>query len=861
MTLRHIRILAVVLMSVSFFSCSDDDNKLLAPGISEELAAFRKSTIDSIIYKIAFDIPESEKDPISGNITITFSLKDTKNDVILDFNASPEKIKGITVNGETVDVKWKLEHIIISSDHLVEKNIVVIDFEAGDQSLNRYENYLYTLFVPERASTCFPLFDQPDLKARFRLSLSVPADWQAVANAPVKASDHTGETATYHFEETLPISSYLFFFAAGEFEVVTREVDGREMKMFHRETDTTKVNSNVDAIFDWHGKSLKWLESYTGIAYPFQKFDFVLIPSFQYGGMEHPGAILYNASALMLDASSTLNQKLGRARLIAHETSHMWFGDLVTMNWFNDVWLKEVFANFLAAKIVNPGFPEVNHDLQFLMAHYPGAYNIDRTQGTHPIQQPLDNLKNAGSLYGPVIYQKAPVVMRMLEQSIGENKMQSGLREYLNTYSFGNARWDDLINILSDEVTYNIEHWNNYWVKSAGMPVIYYDLRSKKKETIEKFSIRSGNQQKDEVAWRHQNLKVLFGYQDSTTVIPSQALESDSLNITDMRYPEYLFVNAGGLGYGYFRMGGDSKVQLLKRINEYSDPVMRAAIWINYYEAMLRGHLPPAQLMTRAIETLPVEKEALIIEYLTGIIQTIYWKFYDTQERLKVAPRLEGILLNMTLTAPSMNLRSAYFNTLKRIAITENGVMILKKIWTEEMALENLPLSERDFTSLAYELAVREVDGYQEILEEQKQSITNPDRRKKFEFVQPALSDDPAIRDAFFESLKSEKNRANEAWVLEGLSYLHHPLRAESSIKYIRPGLEMLEEIRTTGDIFFPARWLDNMLTGHGSAEADNEVRQFLYKHHNYPENLKNKILQSADILFRAVEIKNKTNK
>jgi hypothetical protein len=123
------------------------------------------------------------------------------------------------------------------------------------------------------------------------------------------------------------------------------------------ETDAAKVARNKDAIFDLHAKALDWLESYTTIPYPFGKFDFVLIPSFQFGGMEHPGAVYYNANSLLLDETATQNQYLGRASVISHETAHMWFGDLVTMRWFNDVWMKEVFANFMAAKIVNPSFP------------------------------------------------------------------------------------------------------------------------------------------------------------------------------------------------------------------------------------------------------------------------------------------------------------------------------------------------------------------------------------------------------------------------------------------------------------------------------------------------------------------------
>ena len=228
-----------------------------------------------------------------------------------------------------------------------------------------------------------------------------------------------GSAVTTRFAETEPLSTYLFSFVVGDFKVETAERNGRTFRMFHRETDAAKVARNKDAIFDLHARAIAFMEEYTGIPYAFGKFDFVVIPAFQFGGMEHAGKILYNASSLLLDESATQNQFLGRASVISHETAHMWFGDLVTMRWFNDVWMKEVFANFMAAKIVNPSFPEVNHDLRFLYAHYPAAYEVDRTAGTNAIRQPLDNLNEAGSLYGAIIYQKAPVIMRHLEALLG----------------------------------------------------------------------------------------------------------------------------------------------------------------------------------------------------------------------------------------------------------------------------------------------------------------------------------------------------------------------------------------------------------------------------------------------------------
>ena len=165
--------------------------------------------------------------------------------------------------------------------------------------------------------------------------------------------------------------------------------------------------------------------------------------------MEHVGAIDYKASTLFLDEGATQDQTLARASLVAHETAHMWFGDLVTMQWFDDVWMKEVFANFMADKITQVSGQKTQITTSSSsLDHYPAAYGIDRTAGANPIRQPLANLQNAGSLYGNIIYHKAPIMMRQLERLMGLDAFQQGLQEYLKTYAHGNATWPDLIKIL-----------------------------------------------------------------------------------------------------------------------------------------------------------------------------------------------------------------------------------------------------------------------------------------------------------------------------------------------------------------------------------------------------------------------------
>jgi len=412
---------------------------LPGPGVSEALARHRAESIRSVRYDLAFTIPPESGSPVLGRVILRFSLAAAQA-VVIDFSQPGDRVRRVNVSGTDARVSVVQGHLVIpASLTRAGENEVLIEFLAGDEPLNRNPEFLYTLFVPARAQRAFPCFDQPDLKARYTLSLDLPAGWVSASNGIVAATDITAGGTRVRFAETQPLPTYLFSFVAGKFSIEAAVRNGRSLRLLHRETDAAKVARNRDAIFDLHAAALAWLEDYTAIPYPFGKFDIVAIPSFQFGGMEHPGAILYNAASLLLDESATQNQMLDRASVIAHETSHMWFGDLVTMRWFNDVWMKEVFANFMAGKIVNPSFPQVNHDLRFLLSNYPAAYQVDRTAGTNAIRQPLANLDEAGQLYGAIIYQKAPVVMRQLELIVGEGALREGLREYLSTYAMVTA--------------------------------------------------------------------------------------------------------------------------------------------------------------------------------------------------------------------------------------------------------------------------------------------------------------------------------------------------------------------------------------------------------------------------------------
>ncbi|HSJ32420.1 MAG TPA: M1 family aminopeptidase, partial [Longimicrobiales bacterium] len=615
------------------------------PGLTAVLAAHRARTISELRYDLSFRIPADAGAAIDGALTLRFSLSDTTQPLVLDFDADEPHVAAVNSGGAPVSFELVNGHVVIPAAALKRgANELEMRFTAGDGSLNRNPDFLYTLFVPDRASNAFPSFDQPDLKAVYTLTLDVPAGWQAVANGVEQDVVEEGGRRRITFAPTEPISTYLFSFAAGKFAVETAERDGRTMHMFHRETDAEKLARSRDTIFDLHAAALRWLEDYTGIPYPFGKFDFVLVPSFQYGGMEHPGAILYNADRMLLEPAPTQNEQLGRASLIAHETAHMWFGDLVTMEWFDDVWMKEVFANFMAAKIVNPAFPDIDHDLRFLLAHHPTAYSVDRTAGTHAIRQQLDNLNEAGSLYGAIIYQKAPIVMRQLEVIAGETAFRDGMREYLRDHAFGNATWRDLVDILDRRTPQDLSAWSRVWVEESGRPDVRAGL------DIEDGRLRALTLYQEDPAGRSrvwpQRVDVQLAWQDTTMTVSvvSDAAAVEVPGVAGRATPRYVLPDARGLGYGNFMVDATTRRFLLDSLAAVSPAVARGTAVLALQDAMLDGEATPAALLDALMTAVVTEDERLLTARYLGMIGDVFWRFLTADARAHAAPALERLL-------------------------------------------------------------------------------------------------------------------------------------------------------------------------------------------------------------------------
>ena len=834
---------------IGLFTTAD----VLAPGVAQSLAQLRAAAISDVLYTLHFDIPLNASDPVRGEVDIRFTQTDMSLPIVLDFRAPAQNVTHVRLNGRAVPHEVITDHIVIAASELQPgEQYVSVSFQSTDTALNRQQDFMYALFVPDRASTAFPVFEQPDIKARYELTLTIPAQWQALANGAMLTRAPVANDAARHrlmFEQTLPISSYLFAFAAGDLQTASAERNGRTFTLYHRETDPDKLARNLDTIFDLHATALTWLEDYTGIAYPFGKFDFFAVPAFQFGGMEHPGAIWYRAETLFLDPSASRTQELGRASLIAHETAHMWFGDLVTMRWFDDVWMKEVFANFLAAKIAGPAFPDLNMPLRFFQAHHPTAYGVDRTAGANPIRQPLGNLRDAGSLYGAIIYQKAPVVMQQLEQLIGEAALQEGLRQYLQDYQFANASWTDLISILDELSDQDLLRWSQAWVDEPGRPRITARWTG---DGIELTQLDDNSARG--LRWQ-QRVSVLLIYRNAV-VEQFVELQGDSavLPLPELREPDFIMAGSDGVSYGRFELDDNGRLQLLTVAATFEDPLHRSVSWQNLWEEVLERRLEANAFFDALSLALATETDELLTQQMLGLLRNSFWRMLTAEERLARAESLETMLWQGLEAAPSAGQKGAWFNAIVDVTLSAPGVIRLENIWRMTETPQGLPLQEQQYIALAEALALREVPQAQAILDEQQTRISNPDRLARFYFVRPAFSADAVQRRALFDSFAQLSNRRVESWVLDAQRAMNHPLRAQSSLDALDEALLLTEDIQRTGDIFFPLRWLNATLDGHSSVEAAQTVRQFLQQRTDLPAPVRAKVLQAADELFRISE-------
>ncbi len=437
-------------------------------------------------YELRFDL-DLEGWRSSGRARIELSIARPAREVTLhacDLDLSVARLNGEPALGISYDEEAQTATIEFASevgagDHVLE---LEWDGEISEKLRGLYrstrpgERYAATQFEAADARKAFPCFDEPEFKARFRIELVHRTGLAAISNAPVESTEDQGGGRTLtRFAEMPKISTYLVAFTVGpyEFTPVKQTTTGIPVRVC---VPPTLADQGLFAL-EAHGRSLVWLEEYTGIPYPYTKVDAIGLPDFEAGAMENPGAITYRTRYLAADRRTASIAVLKAVfSVAAHELTHMWWGDLVTMRWWNDLWLNESFASFVGDKATASLNPEWEYGRDIVQEAGP-AFGLDSLRTTHAISMEVRNADEASERFDAITYNKGQAVLRMLEGFLGEDVFRDGVRIYLRRHREANATADDFWRALDEASGHDVTGLAHAWIREPGHPILRCSVR------------------------------------------------------------------------------------------------------------------------------------------------------------------------------------------------------------------------------------------------------------------------------------------------------------------------------------------------------------------------------------------------
>jgi len=441
--------------------------------------------ISPINYALTFE-PNLKKFTFDGTESILIDCKKPTNSITM--NCAELKIKSCQVKSSgkviksTPKTNEKKEELQIRLEKKIKGKVTInLEFQGilNDRLLGFYRSkykqggktkYLATTqFEAADARRAFPCWDEPAAKASFEISIIADNKFTAISNMPVKSKKKVGSKTIYKFGKTPVVSTYLIYLGVGEFEYLTGKAGKIQIRVI-----TTKGNKSKGKFSLELGKKLLVsYEKYFGIKFPLPKLDLIAIPDFAAGAMENWGAITFRETILLYDPNtSSTRTKQFIAEVISHEIAHMWFGNLVTMKWWNDLWLNESFATFMATKFVDKFYPEWDLWNQFVEDAMNVAMGLDSLKTTHPIDVKVNSPAEIREIFDEISYDKGGCVLRMLEHYVGEPNFRKGLKKYLSDFKYKNAEGVDLWNAIGKASRMPVTSMINTWLKQPGFPLV-----------------------------------------------------------------------------------------------------------------------------------------------------------------------------------------------------------------------------------------------------------------------------------------------------------------------------------------------------------------------------------------------------
>ncbi|WDE14670.1 aminopeptidase N [Thalassomonas haliotis] len=591
--------------------------------LTQQQAALRSARVSNVDYVLDFTLGTTES--FSALSRVDFDLSDVSSPLTLDLDQA--KVTKLVVNGEEVSIDYNQWFITLSEQNLkLGRNSVSVSFErkhsTNGEGLHRFEDpvdgkvYLYSHFEPAAAHQMFALFDQPDLKANFEMRVLAPNDWHVFTAMRESRTEQVGDKKRWHFDSSLRLSPYNFSLHAGPYREWQDSSGKYPLRLFARQSVAKQVNP--DDWFTFTHQGIAFFEDYYGIDYPFRKYDQVLVPDFLYGAMENAAAITFSEGSFLSNGVMSHSQRENLARVIMHEMAHQWFGNLVTMKWWNGLWLNESFAAFMATLATSEATEFTEVWRTFYAGGKQAAYRQDQRVTTHPIEVPIATSDNAFDNIDAITYSKGASVLKQLRHLLGEETFKRGIHNYLSKNAYQNAELDDFISALAKAADRNLDQWKLDWLYQAGVNTIRADYQCQQGK-ITGFSIRQ-TAPENLPTLREQRVQLgLFNRDNNQLALSEQLAVTYKGAVTPVdglvghRCPELVYPNYQDWAFVKVNLDGRSFNTAKKQLSKVADPLLRSMLWQSLWDSVRDGQLPLNEYLEIALLNIEQEQDYTIL--------------------------------------------------------------------------------------------------------------------------------------------------------------------------------------------------------------------------------------------------------
>ena len=586
--------------------------------LAREETAARSASITVRSVRVELDLLDAPKPECrTFGVTTTLTFDSTASGTWIDFIG--ESVSRLTVNGVDQDVQYDGARLIIHG--LVASNTVVVEargrYSRSGEGLHRFvdpvdeQTYLYTQYEPADSRRVMACFEQPDMKASYTFTVHAPADWRVLSNQRVATTQKHNGAQTVEFVPTLPLSSYITSVAAGPYHRVdatwTRGEQTVELGVLCRPSLAAFLEA--DEIIEVTKQGLDFFTDAFAFPYPWGKYDQIFVPEYNLGAMENPGLVTFTEAYLSRGASTDA-QRGARANTILHEMAHMWFGDLVTMRWWDDLWLKESFADYMGAHASASATRYTDAWMRFAANRKAWAYQQDQLPTTHPIVADIPDLEAAKLNFDGITYAKGASVLKQLVAFVGQEHFFEGARRYFAAHAYGNTTLEDLLVQLEDVSGRDVRSWSKAWLETSGMSTLSIETGV----DGERMLVQSDS--------RPHRLRVgLYDLVDerlSRRDLIELDITSERTSIT-FADADLVLINDDDLTYAKSRLD-ERSIATVERALSTLEPLPRALAWSSLWNATRDGELAVYRYLAIVIAHAPAEEN---IGLLSGVLANV----------------------------------------------------------------------------------------------------------------------------------------------------------------------------------------------------------------------------------------------